>query len=197
MFQLLLLFIVGYIFYQLFTALGRKDFAPHLKRTDKETPPVPVEDLASYQLSQKDMSTVKKIKALYPYFSIAEFMNGATKAYKAVITAFYDDELPNVRGYVSNSVWFKLHEKLESYKKQLADTGVNYRFLRIKETGIKSVSFDDPDATITLEIKAEHTFTRDAKQTIEVINHYWAYSKNLSTNDPVWLLTDISSPQKE
>ncbi len=129
-------------------------------------------------------------------FKVADFLDGAARAYEMILLAFAEGRLRDISPFISEEV----HESFSDTVRERAQEGVSHvaRFVGLRESGIRDASLNEQnDAEITVEFVAELiSYAVDEKD--EIIQgddkavrrqrDVWTFARDMGGRDPNWRL---------
>lgn len=174
------------LFYRLYTVLGRDEgpIPENVSSNPKNAKPEQPKSLDKLDLLLRKYNIPLFLKPTFsaillkdPTFDFKDFLEGAEGAYDLILTHALQHELDKVQAYISLGTKNPLKEleKLERFR------------LKINETAIVSAEFHDVKASITVQFKSTVQSKRDALERVED----WTFTRDLGSNNPVWILTEI------
>lgn len=181
--------LAGYIFYKLYTVLGRKDgadTASHigaplgkagtqpkagiLGRKDIPTKPVQTvneqANIVEPELKDKALQAqVEAIRAVDGSFSVAYFLNGAKAAFEMLLQAYNEGDKKTLRSLLSDEAFKPFEQELE--RQALAKRKSQTTLVSIQSADIKSIKLVRKIATIAVEFVTEQiSVVKDAEDKI-------------------------------
>lgn len=130
-------------------------------------------------------------------FSIAEFMEGARKAYEWILIEFAEGRLDAISPYLSDDV----KESFEETVAARPDDNRAYtaKFVGIREATLKAAEFDHDtsDAEITVEFVCDLTsYVTDSEgqliegdaDAVRTQKDVWSFSRKMGSGNPNWIL---------
>jgi predicted lipid-binding transport protein (Tim44 family) len=112
-----------------------------------------------------------------PTFDFRDFLEGAEGAYELILTHGLQHDLNKVQDYVDPKAQQVLSqlEKIERFR------------LKVNETTIVGAEFHNVTALITVQFKS---FIQAKEIVLERLED-WTFSRNLESNNPTWILTEV------
>lgn len=138
---------------------------------------------------------IKKIRKLDENFDIEQFLTGAKAAYEMIVVGFAEADKAALKNLLSKEVFAGFAAAIDDRKKQGAE--MTTQFIGIESTDISKIEMEGKRAIITVRFVAEMvSFVRDNKgnviegdeNEIQEIRDVWSFERDLSSNDPNWLL---------
>ena len=174
--NLILLIIVMLIGWRLRSVLGtRNDDEKPSRRTDAyrlnsdayENPP---EQAKSSALAQEAMGSDEAVDEaateslrigrglaffndIDPHFDEAGFLDGAARAYEMILTAFANDDLTDVRGFLSDDVAAGFEEAIAA--RQAAGQKLETRILRLDQPALDDAEVEGDKVRLDVRLRAE------------------------------------------
>jgi predicted lipid-binding transport protein (Tim44 family) len=172
--------------YRLYTVLGRDDgpIPQNVSLTPKKsaTEQVRARDkldqlLRKYNVPLFLKPTFSAILLKEPTFDFRDFLEGAEGAYELILTHGLQHDLNKVQDYVDPKAQQVLSqlEKIERFR------------LKVNETTIVGAEFHNVTALITVQFKS---FIQAKEIVLERLED-WTFSRNLESNNPTWILTEV------
>lgn len=198
---------------KLYNALGRKDYdSPVLKAKNSNVVPFPNNNAApvvdvpfaeiteSYEELEKKhgpelATTIKKIQAIDPSFSEANFLSGAKYAFEIILKAFASGDVNTLRKLLSKDMYNSFVTEIE--KRKQSDKIAENTLVSILASNIKSVALDKKNAQIGVEIISEQiNLVKDksgkivdgSSSHVNKISELWTFARNLASTNPNWEL---------
>ena len=200
--QLLEIFILagiaGFFIYKLNSVLGQKnegdDQEPeNLSRMNLEKKMYKNDRVI--EVNDKLRPAISQIQKMDSSFSLASFLDGAEKAFRMIIEAFNDGEVQGIKSFLSPEIYKKFQSSVNTRVK--AGDVCHNNILRVKSCAIEKATISDRVAEITVKYETEQIIAYadingnlidgDFKE-INQITDKWTFSRDLSSNDPNWLL---------
>ena len=209
MVEFILLIAGGYFFYQLYRVLGQRPPNSHenqkpnsidivVKRTPKEaTQPSLNENPAAPEpawiLANHDELT--KIKAHFPGFDGSHFMNGLVFAFELITKAYCSGDLKTLEGLLSQKLFQSFKKAVQEREAQGIQEMLDS--LHIEDIKLLNVRFRKPNVSVDVAIsslqKRELLDSQgrylDIDQPQDLIKDVWSFTKDISSEDPTWFLT--------
>lgn len=141
---------------------------------------------------------LRRMTAVEPDFSPAEFLQGAKSAYEMIVIAFENSDTESLRPLLSADVYASFVAAiLEREKKGLT---VEARFIGVREARIFSVLFNEDTREADVEIRfvgelisvvrnADLEVVEGDPSEIRRQTDLWTFSRRMGSDDPNWLLT--------
>lgn len=154
-------------------------------KADEELPP-------EYSNLKKQIEQVRKLDE---NFDIDQFLTGAKSAYEMIVVGFANADKPALKNLLSKEVFAGFAAAIDDRKKRGAE--MTTQFIGIETAEISNIEMEGNRAIITVGFVAEMvSFVRDKKgeviegdeHEIQEIRDVWSFERDLSSNDPNWLL---------
>jgi predicted lipid-binding transport protein (Tim44 family) len=135
-------------------------------------------------------------------FLVTEFLSGARSAYEMILMAFENGDLNEVEGFLDADVRDAFQQVINTRAEKKLK--VVAEFYGIRELSLKSADFDEKTKIAELSVaftgelssvvknEEGEIIEGDAKQ-VKRQKDTWTFSRDLSSNDPNWLLVATSS----
>ena len=183
---ILLAMIAGFIFLRLRGILG--------KRTGHE------ENLDSSFLQdfkkEKNFKSAK-IKTKFDDEAKENFLKGAQVAYETIITSFASGNLKNIKYLLDKKVFEQFSEALEDrqskgHKSETTFIGINSASIKEHNNinNIIEVTVDFVSEIISCVKDKDNKILSGDPKKIKKVSDTWKFSKDLTSNNPNWLLID-------
>jgi len=140
---------------------------------------------------------VRAILAADPSFDVARFLEGAKAAYRLILESFWKGDLAALKPHVDAHVYDTFADAVEQRGKD--GFTLDNRLVNIEQAVISEATMERSVAIVTVRFEADiAAVTRnaagevvagsmsDAVQTRDL----WTFRRDLSTNDPNWLLIE-------
>lgn len=213
--------VAAFIFFQLRNVLGKTPYDPKQRRRERmsslETPDMPAENDAptekrktaetivvpakhnfiegDQEKTREIIEALNHIKKHYPAFATEKFITGAKKAYTAVIEAFTENRLSDIRAFTEESVIKNFQDVRDEWR----DKGYSYEnsVILIESVKIKDVAVKDSYAEITASFIAETVGAlRDAEgeviqgdpKKVTRTSDIWTFRRPHSETGAMWVL---------
>ena len=181
--DVILFFVVAFIVYQLYNALGRtpttqKSSQP--SRTHRQEPPL--------------LTPQAQIKQHVPNFDEKAFIQGATNAFSHIVSAFVQGDLDALKPWLEPKLFQQYKQEIsERTRAQLA---YELAFFRHIHTKFVEARVRGSRAFITVHFSSEQSLVlRKNKKVIEgnpdtteFLEDTWIFSHALSSQESVWFL---------
>ncbi len=127
------------------------------------------------------------------------FLKGAQAAYEMIVNAFASADKKTLKDLSSPEVFKSFVAVLDDRKNKKLLT--LFTFIGIKKAKIENIdkkdSFYSVKTRFVSEIiscvkDADNNIVEGSPDEIQTVNDVWSFSKNLNSNDPTWLLTEIA-----
>ncbi len=127
------------------------------------------------------------------------FLKGAQAAYEMIVNAFASADKKTLKDLSSPEVFKSFAAVLDDRKNKKLLT--QFTFIGIKKAKIENIdkkdSFYSVKTRFVSEIiscvkDADNNIVEGSPDEIQTVNDVWSFSKNLNSNDPTWLLTEIA-----
>jgi predicted lipid-binding transport protein (Tim44 family) len=135
-------------------------------------------------------------------FLVTEFLSGARSAYEMILMAFENGDLNEVEVFLDADVRDAFQQVINTRAEKKLK--VVAEFYGIRELSLKSADFDEKTKIAELSVaftgelssivknEEGEIIEGDAKQ-VKRQKDTWTFSRDLSSNDPNWLLVATSS----
>lgn len=191
--------VAGFILYRLFKVLGQDaGFRPEPVNGEQafpETSQQPEQHSESSRLHDK----IHEIQKLDPTFNQAHFLQGASKAFEMIITAFNEGDKETLNMFVDKKLY-------KSFEKSIGDAEKNKEtwdnsLIRIQKTELVDLKLERTKVYATVRIISDQIMaTRDAAghviegdlDQIEVLTDIWTFARNVQSSDPNWILVNTT-----
>jgi len=138
------------------------------------------------------------MKRADPDFSVAEFSHGARSAYEMIVMAYENGDIDTLRDFLSPDVFVPFRDAIEARVNK--GYTVEASFAGIREVRLVDAHFDaeNNEADITMRFIGELTsVVRDsegrivegAPDELKQQKDVWTFSRDMSSENPNWLLT--------
>jgi predicted lipid-binding transport protein (Tim44 family) len=127
------------------------------------------------------------------------FLKGAQAAYEMIVNAFASADKKTLKDLTSPDVYKSFVAVLDDRKnKKLLN---QFTFIGIKKAKIENI--DKKDSFYNVKIRfvseiiscvkdANNNIIEGSSDEIQTVNDVWSFSKDLNSDDPTWLLTEIA-----
>jgi predicted lipid-binding transport protein (Tim44 family) len=143
----------------------------------------------------KALAAMKKVD---PEFSVSDFSHGARQAYEMIVMAYENGDLDALRDFLSPEVYQPFAEAIAARNEK--GYTVEATFVGIREVSLVDAHFDTAtnEGDITMRLVGELTsVVRDGEgnivegdpKEIKQQRDVWTFSRDLSSDNPNWLLT--------
>lgn len=213
--------LAGYIFYKLYTVLGRKDGAdtashvstPYgkpgakpkaglLGRKDISTKPIrAVNEQANIEPELKDKALQEKvaaIRAIDSSFIVAHFLSGARAAFELLLQAYNEGDKKTLKSLLSEETYKSFEQELE--RQNMAKRSPSTTLVAIHSAEIKAINLARKMAAITVEFVTEQiSVVKDAEGKIiegdpadvDKVTDIWIFERDLTSGDPNWTIVSV------
>jgi predicted lipid-binding transport protein (Tim44 family) len=127
------------------------------------------------------------------------FLKGAQAAYEMIVNAFASADKKTLKDLTSPEVYKSFAAVLEDRKnKKLLN---QFTFIGIKKAKIENIDKKDSFYTVRTSFVSEiiscvkdavNNIIEGSPDEIQTVNDVWSFSKDLNSDDPTWLLTEIA-----
>ena len=187
---ILLAIVAGIIILRLRSVLG-KGAEDSVSRIKKPT-------LVNTNFEETTLSRVEENINLRE-FKEETFLKGAQAAYEMIVNAFASADKKTLKDLTSPEIYKSFVAVLDDRKsKKLLN---QFTFIGIKKAKIENVnkkdSFYNVKTRFVSEIiscvkDANNNIIEGSSDEIQTVNDIWSFSKDLNSDDPTWLLTEIA-----
>ncbi|WP_037502006.1 Tim44/TimA family putative adaptor protein [Sphingomonas jaspsi] len=204
---------------QLYRVLGERtghEQQPILKPTepdalDKRVEPTPqsvpaavrpVSDPDDYAYLPLAGAGVRAILAADPSFDVARFLEGAKGAYRLILESFWKGDAAALRPYVDGHVYETFAAAIDEQKKQ--GLTIDNRLVAVEQAVIVAAELEHRVAMVTVRFEADiAAVTRNADGDVVAgslsdavqTRDRWTFRRDLSTNDPNWILVETDEEE--
>ena len=184
---ILLAMIAGFIFLRLRGILGKR--TSHEENIDSNF------EIAKEKILKKNLN-----KTNFDEVAKNDFLKGAKIAYETIITDFASGNLKNIKSLLDKKVFDQFNEALKERKNNgyiSETTFIGIKSAEIKEhqqiNNILEVTVDFVSEIIScIKDKNNKILSGDPKK-VKTVFDIWKFSRDLSSNNPNWLLTDTQT----
>ena len=127
------------------------------------------------------------------------FLKGAKAAYEMIVNAFASADKKTLKDLTSPDVYKSFVAVLDDRKnKKLLN---QFTFIGIKKAKIENIDKKDSFYTVKTRFVSEiiscvkdtnNNIIEGSSDEIQTVNDVWCFSKDLNSDDPTWLLTEIA-----
>ena len=127
------------------------------------------------------------------------FLNGAQAAYEMIVNAFASADKKTLKDLTSPDVYKSFVAVLDDRKnKKLLN---QFTFIGIKKAKIENIDKKDSfyivktrfvSEIISCVKDASNNIIEGSSDEIQTVNDVWCFSKDLNSDDPTWLLTEVA-----
>ena len=127
------------------------------------------------------------------------FLKGAQAAYEMIVNAFASADKKTLKDLTSPDVYKSFVAVLDDRKnKKLLN---QFTFIGIKKAKIENIDKKDSFYTVKTRFVSEiiscvkdanNNIIEGSSDEIQTVNDVWCFSKDLNSDDPTWLLTEIA-----
>ena len=127
------------------------------------------------------------------------FLKGAQAAYEMIVNAFASADKKTLKDLTSPEVYKSFVAVLDDRKnKKLLN---QFTFIGIKKAKIENIDKKDSFYTVKTRFVSEiiscvkdanNNIIEGSSDEIQTVNDVWCFSKDLNSDDPTWLLTEIA-----
>jgi len=127
------------------------------------------------------------------------FLKGAQAAYEMIVNAFASADKKTLKDLTSPEVYKSFVSVLDDRKnKKLLN---QFTFIGIKKAKIENIDKKDSFYTVKTRFVSEiiscvkdanNNIIEGSTDEIQTVNDVWSFSKDLNSDDPTWLLTEIA-----
>jgi predicted lipid-binding transport protein (Tim44 family) len=184
-----------FVLFRLYTVLGRGEDNSPMQRTEPTAKPRPV-DTGPADVPQAGAEAERPIftgpaagglEDIYTAdnsFTEPGFMRGAKAAYTMIVTAFAEGDRAALRPLLDDDVYEAWDHAIAERE---ATNGKAFELLRIRRAEIESAEMDGDTARIWVRYEAE----LGDGETTRTARELWAFMRNVTANDPNWILDDV------
>lgn len=211
---ILLAMVAGFLILRLRSTLGRRTGHEHRPdqfgngdnvvnlpprgTTDTDVPPA--RDIDPAYLGTPFEEGLTQITLSDAHFSVDGFLNGASKAFEMIVTAYAQNDTDTLKPLLSDDVYANFASAIQDRedRKEQMET----ELVVIKPAKLEDVHVTGRIATIAVRfeseqinvIKNEDGAVIDGDPTeAETVTDIWTFERNLAGKDPNWLLTATRS----
>jgi len=188
----LLAAIAAFVGWRLYTTLGSDNGAPDGRarseapspRSINETPRRPADSPLRPAFTGPAAAGLEAIHAADPTFNPNEFIQGARGAYEMLASAFARGDRETLKPWLDTDVYEAWDGAISEREKSGTEAP---QLLRIRHSEIEEARLDGDVARVTVRFEAElgdGDLTRKSEE-------YWTFMRNISSDDPNWLLDDV------
>ena len=127
------------------------------------------------------------------------FLKGAQAAYEMIVNAFASADKKTLKDLTSPDVYKSFVAVLDDRKnKKLLN---QFTFIGIKKAKIENIEKKDSFYTVKTRFVSEiiscvkdvsNNIIEGSSDEVQTVNDVWCFSKDLNSDDPTWLLTEIA-----
>ena len=127
------------------------------------------------------------------------FLKGAQAAYEMIVNAFASADKKTLKDLTSPDVYKSFVAVLDDRKnKKLVN---QFTFIGIKKAKIENIEKKDNFYTVKTRFVSEiiscvkdvsNNIIEGSSDEVQTVNDVWCFSKDLNSDDPTWLLTEIA-----
>ena len=190
---IVLALIAGFVFFKLFSVLGKQTGAPppvfredhaaedgprpvHVSTTDEDQSPLEDEMVGDLQkIAQKD-----------PNFSQREFVTGAKAAYEMIVKAFSEGDHDTLQSLLTPDVY---RDYEAAIKARESDGTEPFELMRLKSANLEGGELKGSMAEVGVVFEAELSDGEKVMKTKEL----WTFERDTDSRDPNWRLSDVSA----
>jgi len=189
---ILLAMIAGFIILRLRNILG--------KRTGHEGKSQGVFDDKKYSQFKPETKSKPVSKDVLEDNEKKEFLKGAEIAYENIITSFAIGEKEKLKTLLTKEVYTSFEQAIHHREKDNIKSELT--FVGIKESNVEKYEKVKNELVATVKIICEIiSVKKDKNETIiegdpdkiKTVTDYWKFSKNISSKNPNWFLSEIIS----
>ena len=180
----LLLLIVFFLCYQIYSVLGRTPADSNSPEKPRKTP----------SIKPPIITARAQIKKYIPSFDEHAFTLGATNAFEHIVKAFTEGNLTKLKPWLEPRLFRIYKANIEAR----AQKGLTYElaFFRHVATHIECTEVKAQQAFITVHFRSEQSLLlkkgtnilEGDKNITEVLEDAWVFSHSLKTSNAIWLL---------
>ena len=160
----------------------------------------PDNDINEHVPPESDMAKLlSSMKKVAPDFRLSEFLVGAKAAYEMILMGFEKGEMDEIRPYLSPEVADAFEAVIDDRKNKKIK--IHAEFAGISELRLTNVDFDSNDNVANLQVtfvgelisvakNADGDIVEGDPKKVKSQKDIWTFSKNISSNDPNWLLVE-------
>jgi predicted lipid-binding transport protein (Tim44 family) len=186
------------VLFQLYAVLGRK-----VGRGSEDLPPSVGANAEPARLAQPaiegalPVNDLAAMKARDPSFDVAQFLQGARKAYQMIVTAFASGDRAALKPLLSSEVMDGFESAIREREAQGRTESVD--FLQAPRADFEGVSLSGDLAKASVRFLAEFRNRStgsdgeavDDRRTAEV----WTFERNLKSRNPNWTLIHVDAAE--
>ena len=129
-----------------------------------------------------------------------EFLKGAEIAYESIITSFARGDKDNLKKLLTKDILVNFEQAIDHRKKENIKSELT--FIGIKKSNVEKFEKIKNDLIATVKIVCEIISIKKDKEDnviegnpdrIKTVTDYWKFTKNASSNNPNWFLSEIIS----
>ncbi len=199
--------LAGFVCFQLYTALGRKDghestdqetSAPSRSMDNKSADVVPIRPDVEVDLP----AWVHSVRQHYPTFEEKSFIEGATAAYEMIVESFASGKLADVKAYIVPPVFKAFANAVEA--RESAKQSSEVQFVGIEGVKVTGCTVQDGMIRLTTEFtsnqirvlrSADKEVLEGDPNRIDLVKDYWTFARSINSTDPNWLLAETGGQQ--
>lgn len=175
-----------FLLYRFLTLLGKHDTPPQAQPSSS-TPPKPTSRLDKLDLLLRRHKVPTFLKPTFseiflksPQFDLGRFLKNASSAHELILSHAFAGTLSKIDDLLSTDAKASLlnHNSHEGTKVRI----------RTKTAELVNAEFKNPTALLSLQFTTEATTPHEKLELLEE----WTFSKDLSTNDPTWVLASVT-----
>ncbi|MFK7901792.1 MAG: Tim44/TimA family putative adaptor protein [Nitratireductor sp.] len=170
------------------------------KRAKEAADPV-IEAINAYAKPNTKLNKgLKSVAQVSSGFEPKNFLEGARMAYEMIVTSFADGDKKALKGLLSKEVYEGFSSAITEREK--AGEKMNFSFIGIEKSNIKSANVADNDALVTVQFisqivsatldKSDEVIEGDLEQVAEV-NDIWTFARDTRSKNPNWKLVATES----
>lgn len=205
---ILLLAATAFIFYRLWSILGSRDgfekkmdwnVGQNDQQKQEDNIIVLSQDKVEeiYEKSSFDDfdKSISKIKCLEPDFEIEQFLKGAQKAFKLIVTLFAEGKLDKLSHLVSPQIYEKFRQAIDERKSRQEQLEIEFSDI---QSELSAIEFEDDKALVTVIFESQQisaTINADGlsydnpSRLVATVRDVWTFKKDLDSRTKIWILS--------
>jgi predicted lipid-binding transport protein (Tim44 family) len=199
--------IAGYLFYRLYSVLGQRGSdtrdSQFYEKNKNNVIPLRKGKKSNIIIEHEDveLQRLKEIQKADPNFKTADFLNGANIAFEMIVNAFNQKDKEQLKSLLEPSLYKQFIQIIMQGEK--AGEVWDHSLLRLQSVSIEKAKLVGLRAFITVKFVSEqiHIIRNNNGQIlegdpdqIEIISDFWTFSRDTTSHDPNWLLSNTETP---
>jgi len=189
---ILLAMIAGFIILRLRNILGRK--------TGHEGKVSSVFDEKKFAEFKSDLKAKPIIKETLEKDEKEQFLKGAEIAYESILTSFAKGEKGKLKKLLTNEMFINFEQAINNRSKENITSELT--FIGVKESNVEKFEKIKKNLVATVKIVCEIISVKKDKEgkviegnpdRIKMVTDYWNFTKDASSDNPNWFLSEIIS----